>query len=303
MTPVSTSHFLPLGGGVSLHVKRFCTHADGKPVLMLHGSIENGRIFYTDNGKGFAPWLAQQGFDVFVPDLQGRGLSTPRVSRHSTHGLKELMELEFPAILEFIHAEKGLNPMHWVAHSWGGVDMLTYLARPSMPVQVEKMVFFGTKRRIGIRSLRYYWMVGVGWDRLSRYSIRRKGYLDAVHYKMGADNLSAQTFFDTDRWVHAKDWVHAEDGFDYAANLKQMDLPPVLYLAGKRDHVLGNPADVARLAAETGPESRYRVHVLGKGQGHLHDYGHIDMLTHKDAPRDVYPLALEWLSKEFPSGK
>ena len=56
----STSIFLPFKDGAQLHMRRFSRGGEGVPVLLLHGSIENGRIFYSESGKGFAPWLAER---------------------------------------------------------------------------------------------------------------------------------------------------------------------------------------------------------------------------------------------------
>jgi predicted alpha/beta hydrolase len=289
------SYFLPIPGGAQLHLKRIHNGQDGPPVFMVHGSIENGKIFYSDTGKGLGPWLAQEGYDVFVADLQGRGSSRPLINRHSRHGLEELTQIELPAFLKQIHAIKGPRPMHWIAHSWGGVDLLSYLAKPNYQAEVKNMVFFGSKRRISIRSLRYHWMIGVGWNKLARLSIWRRGYLDAIAYRLGADNISAQTFYDTDMWIRSKEWIHPHTGMDYSKALQGLDLPPTLYLAGKSDHVLGHPTDVQLLAQETGPDHRYCFHVLGKANGHKHDYGHVDMLTHRDAPQDVFPIVKDWM--------
>ena len=51
-----------------LHVRRFV--GEGPPILLLHGSVENGRIFYTDSGRGLASYLARNGHDVYVCDLR-----------------------------------------------------------------------------------------------------------------------------------------------------------------------------------------------------------------------------------------
>ena len=63
-------------GRHQLHIRRIAVQQGGTPVLMLHvGTIENGKIFYTESGKGLACYLAEQGFDVFVADFRGKGKS------------------------------------------------------------------------------------------------------------------------------------------------------------------------------------------------------------------------------------
>jgi pimeloyl-ACP methyl ester carboxylesterase len=294
----TTSIFIPFAHGEQLHMRRFCTDEAHPALLLIPGSIEDGKIFYSDSGKGFAPWMAQNGFDVFVPDLRGRGLSTPKISGASNFGQEEALKEEYPAYFAKISEIKGEKRVFLGAHSWGGVNLLTFLARPFAEIDVPAMVFFGSKRHISVRGLRYYYMIGLGWELMARRIIRRKGFLDAVNSNMGSDNISARDWAETNAWVRAKnEWRNWHDGFDYRKALSKIQLPPVLYFAGKRDYVLGNPIDVQLLADETGTHQVKKVELLAKSNGHLQDYGHIDMLTHPDAPRDHFPMALEWLRK------
>jgi pimeloyl-ACP methyl ester carboxylesterase len=292
------SIFIPFGEGEQLHIRRFYTDAGHPALLLLHGSIENGKIFYSDSGKGFAPWMAQQGFDVYVPDLRGRGLSTPAISGASTWGQVEALADEYPALFGWLTRYKGSARMYVGTHSWAGVNVLAFLARTGLQLDIPAMVFFGSKRHISVRGLRYFWMINLGWNLVGRRSVRRHGFLNAVHYRMGSDNITTRDYQETDAWVRDGDqWIHWQDGFDYRAALAQLQLPPTLYLAGEQDHVLGHPRDVALLAAETGDHQTKEVVVLGKSNGFLHDYGHIDMLTHPDAPRDHFPQVVDWLRK------
>jgi len=73
------SLYIAINNTEKLHLKRFFNDKMGQPVVMLHGSIENGKIFYSSSGKGLAPFLADQGYDVFVPDFRGKGKSTPPI--------------------------------------------------------------------------------------------------------------------------------------------------------------------------------------------------------------------------------
>ncbi|MDX5480746.1 MAG: alpha/beta hydrolase [Hymenobacteraceae bacterium] len=290
------SIFIPVTATDTLHLKRFSKQQQGPPVLLVHGSIENGRIFYSQSGKGLAPYLAQQGYDVFVADLRGRGKSRPAISGNSTFGLSHTLQEDFPAIITKIQELKGDVPQFWGAHSWGGVLMLAYLARPAVPVKVQAMAFFGSKRRISIWSPKKFFMVDVVWNWLSKAVVAATGALPAKRMRIGSDSETRLTHRQTHAWVVEKKWLDWHDSFDYAAALQRMQLPPALYLTGAKDDVLGHPVDVEKLMQETGC-TRCRFEVLSKANGNLHDYGHINILTHPDAVQDHFPLVKEWYKK------
>ena len=287
------SIYIPVTATDTLHLKRFSKNQQGPPVLLMHGSIENGHIFYSKSDKGFAPYLAQQGYDVFVADLRGRGKSKPPVSGDSDFGLTHILEEDFPAFINKIKDLKGDVPQFWGAHSWGGVLMLAYLARPVVPVKVQAMAFFATKRRISIWSPKKFFMIDVMWNWVGKAAVAATGALPAKQLMMGSDNETRLTHRQTHEWVVSKRWLHWHDGFDYAAALQQMEVPPTLYLAGADDKVLGHPMDVERLLLETGSEQA-AFRVLGKANGHLHNYDHITILTYKDAVRDHFPMVVNW---------
>ncbi len=292
------SLFLPFGDGEQLHIRRFCTDAAHPALLLIHGSIENGKIFYSDSGKGFAPWMAQQGFDVYVPDLRGRGQSRPLIHRGSDWGQAEALADEYPALFQFVMAHKGSSRVYVGAHSWAGVNVLAFLSRTELKMDIPAMVFFGSKRHISVRGWYYFWMIRMGWWRVGRRSVRRHGFLNAIRYRMGSDNITTRDYLETDAWIKPRaEWKHWADGFDFRAAFASLQLPPTLYVSGKLDRVLGNPIDVALLAAETGAHQHKELMLLSKEEGYLHDYGHIDMLTHPDAPRDHFPKVLAWMRK------
>lgn len=279
-----------------LHLRRLYTNPLGTPIFMMHGMVESGKIFYSDSNKGLAPYLAQQGFDVFVADNRGKGLCQPPISKSSKHGLKEIITYDYDAYLEAIKDIKGEVPQHWIAHSWGGVMMLAYLARTKSLPKIASMVMFGSKRRVQITSLLKLWRVSFLWDNILPLVVKTKGYLPAVRLKVGAENESLKEYFQTAKWVKSKKWIDWNDSFDYSTALKKLKLPPTLHLTGIRDKVLGHPKDVLALIKEAG-EEHAELKVLGKKNGHLHNYGHVDILTHKDSPTDVFPIALDFIKQ------
>ena len=84
------------------------------------------------------------------------------------------------------------------------------------------------------------------------------------------------------------------DGFPYGQAIRKVKVPPVLYLAGHADTYMGHPNDVRDFREEVGSTGS-AYFVLGRRNGNLHDYGHIDMLTHPDAAKDHFPAILHWL--------
>ncbi|PTB97869.1 hypothetical protein C9994_00645 [Marivirga lumbricoides] len=98
----SESHFIEKEG-YNLHLRRFFTPDAKASIFLLHGSIEDGRIFYSKSGKGLAPFLAQNGYDVFVADLRGKGKSTPNISPESDFGQKEAIMEDMPAFMDYIN--------------------------------------------------------------------------------------------------------------------------------------------------------------------------------------------------------
>ena len=72
-------------------------------------------------------------------------------------------------------------------------------------------------------------------------------------------------------------------------------MPPIWYISAKNDHALGHPRDVHAFMEEAGQKQERRFTVLARENGNLHDYDHINLLTHPDAVNDHFPQVVEWL--------
>ncbi len=261
------------------------------PILLIHGSIENGKVFYSKSGKGLAPYLAQQGFDVYVADLRGRGASKPAVSRHSRTSQTDTITEELPAIINKVKEVSGYDSLHFGAHSWGGVLLLCTYALYHTQLDINSMIFLATKRRISIKSLNRFLTIDVGWTVLGRILNSIFGYFPAKKIKVGSDNEASRFYLQNNAWVYTKTWIDPETGFDYRDKLSTIELPPVYFYTGVGDKVLGHPSDVKKLAEESGIQEA--VTILSKENGNLHDYDHVNILTHPDAVKDHFPKIAE----------
>ncbi len=289
------SIFIDLQSGDQLHLKRWYKNKGGIPIFCLHGSIENGKIFYSDKGKGLAPYLAENGFDIFIGDLRGRGLSKPSISKKSSFGQHEAIMEDIPAFLKQISIIKGEEiPIHTIAHSWGGVLMLSYLARHPKQYKIASQVYFGSKRQITVTNFPKLIQMDLAWNLIGNLSICLFGYINTKGFRMGADNESKHHFLQLNKWAKKNSkWIDI-DGYDIGTAIKKVNLPPTLYFAAPKDPFLGNPIDVQILMKET-RNQKNKYHLLSKENGHLMDYNHINMLTHPKAIKDHFPMVIDWI--------
>lgn len=290
-----TSHFISTTAGITLHLRQFCGHPEGAPLLLLHGAIEDGRIFYSASGRGLAPYLAQCGFDVYVADLRGHGGSQPAVGSGDCYGQTEAIVEDIPTFSAFIALRRQGRPQHWIAHSWGGVLFSSVLARfPEYRSSVLSLVYFGSKRTVQVWNLQRLLQVELIWKGLCPLIAKIAGYLPARGMRIGSANETTPYLLQCLAWVRRGPWIDPVDGYDYGRAARAAALPPTWYLAAIRDRCLGHPRDVYDFMTEAGEQPRCYT-ILSRRNGNGHDYDHISMLTHPSAVDDHFPQVVEWL--------
>ena len=266
------------------------------PALMLHGAIENSRIFYNEKGRGLGCFLADRGFAVTCADFAGRGLSSPKASRGFNHSQQQLICQDIPALINQLF-QQYQQPVMVIAHSWAGVVLAASLARfPELLPKVKAIITFGSKRVISVGCFKKRLHIDWVWNRLSPLLCRLYGYLPAKQWRFGADNEPAQYLLDTIGWIRGEAFTDPTDGFDYAAACTDVNWPASWHFAAVKDQLLGHPLDVQAFLAETGLDAG-RYTLLGKESGYAVDYDHISMLTHPSASSDHFAELAVWLKQ------
>lgn len=268
-------------------------------VLMIHGMIEDGRIFYHLSGKGLGCFLAEQGFHVLVADLRGIGKSYPAISKRSRHGQTESIVEDIPALIEHAAKLSADGKLHLIAHSWGGVLLNSALVRfPRLNAKIKNGVYFGSKRNVRAKNLERLVKIELLWNNFGRLLAHSHGYLPALKYNFGAQNETRKTHRQTVRWIRRTKWIDSDDGFDYQCAAHQLDqgggLAPILYYGAIKDLSLGNPKDVRRFMRQSGTRNASYC-LLSRANGNSEDYDHLTMLTSASCVDDHFAEVLNWL--------
>ncbi|MGC8385015.1 alpha/beta hydrolase [Pseudomonas aeruginosa] len=99
--------------------------------------FSNRRFWYSPRALGLGPYLARAGFDVWLPEMRGHGLSI-RNDGYRDNRVADYARYDLPALASFIHEQCG-QPAHWIGHSLGGVVLaaglggVTWTRRGSLP--------------------------------------------------------------------------------------------------------------------------------------------------------------------------
>ncbi|MFK7730399.1 MAG: alpha/beta fold hydrolase [Pseudomonadales bacterium] len=291
------SMMVSVGAGPQLHMRRFCADrfTPGTPVLMIHGLVEDGHIFYSNAGSGLAWYLAAAGYDVYAADLRSRGKSWPGLNAKSADNLHETINADLPALQTAIVRRRGPVPQIWINHAWGGVLSSSYFARHGACVApVQAMVYFGTRRYAKCDDWRKKWALKGFWQVCLLLASRFRGYVPAKEMRVGTASEARPYFSQSMQWTLNPEWLDPEDQHDYSLSAKTRTFPPSLYFASESDSVYGVVDDVRTFIASLGDHDG-RLIVLSKRGGNANDYGHVDMLSDRAAEEDHFPVLLEWL--------
>jgi pimeloyl-ACP methyl ester carboxylesterase len=297
------------------------------PVLLCHGLGANAFNLDFDERLSMARYLRRRGFDAWVLELRGRGMSSrPRPfggPRGADWCFDEYVAQDAPAALRAICAATGRPQVHWVGYSIGGLIGYALLSDPDGPAHAmlrsvtamaAPFTFKRQRRYLGKPSkfFRAFNFLPTTYHRMfsavmSIFSGMRPSKKSVLY---NADNVDGHVY--RRAMVHAgtdlsrsevlqlTDWV-LSDSFrtidhrrDYRKGLEKSRVP-TLGIAGSRD-LLAPPESVsAAIDAVGGPDKAMRI--IGKVTGADEDYGHLDLVLGARAPEEVFPVISGWLEQ------
>jgi hypothetical protein len=91
--------------------------------------------------------------------------------------------------------------------------------------------------------------------------------------------------------------LSADGRIDYSARLGEV-IVPTLMVAGANDVISDVPS--TRMTFDALGSADKALVVFSKANGHVADYGHCDLAWSRYAPREVFPVIIDWLDRRQP---
>ncbi len=319
--------YAPTEDGWRLALHHFSARGERRrhPVLMVHGLGANRLNFDLDERYSIARAASLRGFDVFILELRGAGLSISPGGQDRFNfqwGFEEYSHIDVPVAVQSVLELTGAEALHGLGHSMGG--MLFYAFGSRRPASLRSIVAVGAplvrQLRLAPRERRLLQIA----TRLAPQNIQRRVPMRRLMGVAGrfvplasriVDGLllNAQNCEPDVLSRMAKEAINdvplklvlelshqmangtiAEGPYAYEHGLGQICVP-VFAVGGSVDRIAPPESVAAAVAEMQTPDIRYRE--MGLRFGDRADYGHIDLLVGRHAPEEVFPLLLDFLEE------
>ncbi|MFZ5724732.1 MAG: alpha/beta fold hydrolase [Pseudomonadota bacterium] len=292
------STLVPVNDRVQLHIRHFGEGTRNTTVVVLHDLFADGSLFFR-NSDALASRLAHEGFDVWVPDLRGKGRSWPALTRESARDFAcdfhRAVTEDLATVFGQLREQAPDKPVYLVGHGTGGLLWLSFLARwPMVRDTVRGIVLLGTatvRERNGLLA-GWRWRVRDGWF------ARWRSFQYGLVQKTGADGepgVEATHFYGEIRRLLEQGWIDPEDGLDHAARLAALPYwPPTLVVTGERDAPWCGPRSARALQAQLPPHDG-RLYLFPAASG-VRLLGPRSALAGGAGAGELQTLVLDWLA-------
>jgi pimeloyl-ACP methyl ester carboxylesterase len=322
-SPKSLVHYVFTQDGwkIALH------HHPGKrrnfPVFLVHGLASNAsNMDLPLKDLSLARYLSQNGFDAWVVDLRGSGLSKKKFFKRYRWYFDDFVFQDLPAAVEKILEITQAPRLHWIGHSLGGLlayPFAQYYSRKNILQSLTTIAApVTTSSRPGYLKHTYRWdtllrlIPVVPYRTLSKvakifadYLLGREDHILFAKENMtreilthilehAVESVPSSLLLQIHDWLRHNHFVSKDGKINFMGKLEEITCP-ILMIAGSVDSFT-TMADI-RLAFRKIPNAKKELMVFGKSRGHETEYGHIDLLLGKNAPKEVYPHILRWLEE------
>ena len=309
------------------------------PVILCHGLGLNA-TFWTITDNHLPAQLTERGYEVYVFDIRASGENgrigrydainrvlrqTPfRERGESSWTVDDVVRFDVPAVLDYVHRETGQSRVNWVGHSLGGMLIFPFLEQTAQPGRIANFVGMGSTiiqagaprydmlmANAGIRALVNMASAGRMGRPLTYYRPPGMASIDRFYYS--AENVDLRTisrfygytledpgsgalrqFAPYLRYGHL---LSADGRIDYSNRLGEVRVP-TLMIAGAADLISDVPS--TRMTFDALGSADKTLYVFAKANGHVADYAHCDLAWSRHAPKEIFPVLIDWLDRRQP---
>jgi pimeloyl-ACP methyl ester carboxylesterase len=294
-----------------------------EPVILCHGLGANRYNMDFGGDYSLAKYLHGHGFDVWVAELRGTGLSShPRLFSRQQYGFSfdDFAWRDAPAIVAAVREKTGAPRVFWVGHSMGGLLAYVFLQGP-LSESLKGVVAISSPGRFvrtAVYALFRQWArIASLWTAIHLEAIGRffapyitllpefilrttinPSNMEPSVIRRACANLAAN--ISRGVFMQFSDWMERGDIFDqslrrnYTEGLKGVTTPMYL-IAGGGDALV--PPDSVELVYRLLPEGDKTFKRFSLADGARADYGHGDIILGVTAREEVWPTIAEWLEK------
>lgn len=288
------STLIPVNERDQLHVRHFGDGTRNTTVIVLHDLFVDGSLYFRD-GDALASRLAHDGYDVWVPDLRGKGRSWPALTRETArtfdYGFHAAVTEDLATVIGLLREQAPDKPVYLVGHGTGGLLWLSFLARwPMVREMVRGLVLLGSatmREPAGFAgALRWQLRDGLFAD----WRALQRGLIED-----GAGGAESVRFYRELRRMLQRGWIDPQDGLDHAAQLAALPFwPPTLVVAAERDAPWSGPHSARALQALLPPHDG-RLYLFPAKSG-VRLRGRRSALAGGAGAGEVQALVLDWLA-------
>ncbi len=325
-TQQDVTYFTTTQDGWKLAVHRYRPkRSNGSvPVILCHGLSANRFIFDMEQAPSLACYLREQGYDVWLPELRGSGMSdSPGLfSSRSPYswGYDHHLNFDVPAIIEFVTKESGSEKVKWVGHSMGGMLIYSYLASHNdsritcvttlgAPIDFSRMTdnIFAPflklaflLRYVPLNPLPFFGRLLIPVITSSPNFVHGLYYKNNIdpHVARSASCVGTQLLSASGLWIDMANFMKTRqfltsEGEPILDKIQDCTVP-IYVIAGSKDVVA--PSEGA-----TGPATNHaptvvrQLLIAGVDSGFEQEYGHVDLLLGLRAQSEIYPRIHSWL--------
>jgi polyhydroxyalkanoate synthase len=309
--PIALSRYLPKG-----------EPKDGAPVILCHGLGANRFNFDLNDQVSFAKILSEQGYDTFLIELRGVGLS--RRTQWFWPGkwdirFEDFIDKDIPTAIDHVLKLTGKKKVHWVGHSMGAMVSYAFCQKETAKKiqSVSAVAGPGTFAPL-IKTFRPFLNLAIilkifpalhqsfffkGFGVLStalnlstpydRWVYNRK-HVSKSTLRQAASSLIAD--LPTRLILQFGDWIKngqitTSDQERFQENFDRIKVP-FLFLSGENDRLV--PFESVRYVYDR-VSSKDKKHVHFSEESGTLDFGHGDIVVGEQAPVHVFPVILKWL--------